>query len=129
MAKVGAGNASQGSPYDALVPIALAAIALCIASNASAHGGRLNAEGCHHDRKRGGYHCHRGGAALSRSDLMPSKNFTSPRIAPAPRGAGVFANCAEARAAGAVPVRRGEYGYGLHLDRDGDGVGCEPKPR
>jgi len=24
-----------------------------------AHGGGLNAKGCHHDRKRGGYHCHR----------------------------------------------------------------------
>ena len=26
-----------------------------------AHGGRTNAEGCHNDRKRGGYHCHGGG--------------------------------------------------------------------
>jgi len=25
-----------------------------------AHGGGLDAYGCHHDRKRGGYHCHRG---------------------------------------------------------------------
>src|SRR5688572_17840526 len=23
------------------------------------HGGGLDAKGCHHDRKRGGYHCHR----------------------------------------------------------------------
>ncbi|MFG2874596.1 excalibur calcium-binding domain-containing protein [Streptomyces sp. NPDC048337] len=23
------------------------------------------------------------------------------------------------------PVHRGEPGYGPHLDRDGDGVGCE----
>ncbi|MGW1812711.1 excalibur calcium-binding domain-containing protein [Streptomyces sp. NPDC002125] len=30
------------------------------------------------------------------------------------------------RAAGAAPVRRGEPGYAAHLDRDGDGVGCEP---
>ena len=127
MARAGAGDASQESPNGVLLPMALAAIALCIASNASAHGGRLNAEGCRHDRKRGGYHCHRGGAALSRSDFMPSNNFTPPRIAPAPRGPGVFANCAEARAAGAAPVRRGEFGYGSHLDRDGDGVGCEPR--
>ena len=28
-------------------------------SHAVAHGGGLNAEGCHHDRKTGGYHCHR----------------------------------------------------------------------
>ena len=32
---------------------------------------------------------------------------------------------ADARAAGAAPVRRGDPGYGRHLDRDGDGVGCE----
>jgi hypothetical protein len=25
-----------------------------------AHGGGLDASGCHNDRKRGGYHCHRG---------------------------------------------------------------------
>ncbi|WP_331759001.1 excalibur calcium-binding domain-containing protein (plasmid) [Streptomyces sp. NBC_01544] len=36
-----------------------------------------------------------------------------------------FENCAEARAAGAAPVREGEPGYGPHLDRDGDGVGCD----
>ena len=26
---------------------------------ASAHGGGLDAAGCHHNRKTGGYHCHR----------------------------------------------------------------------
>lgn len=36
-----------------------------------------------------------------------------------------FENCSAARAAGAAPVRRGDPGYGKHLDRDGDGVGCE----
>ncbi|MBC9735144.1 excalibur calcium-binding domain-containing protein [Nocardioides sp. zg-578] len=36
-----------------------------------------------------------------------------------------FANCTAARAAGAAPVRRGEPGYGPHLDGDGDGVACE----
>lgn len=36
-----------------------------------------------------------------------------------------YANCSEARAAGAAPVRVGDPGYGRHLDRDGDGVGCE----
>jgi len=25
---------------------------------AAAHGGGLDASGCHNDRKRGGYHCH-----------------------------------------------------------------------
>ncbi|WP_327699052.1 excalibur calcium-binding domain-containing protein [Streptomyces sp. NBC_00459] len=36
-----------------------------------------------------------------------------------------YANCTAARAAGAAPVRVGDPGYGRHLDRDGDGVGCE----
>jgi hypothetical protein len=36
-----------------------------------------------------------------------------------------FANCSEARGAGAAPVYAGDPGYGSHLDRDGDGVGCE----
>lgn len=38
---------------------------------------------------------------------------------------GAFANCSAARAAGADPVYAGDPGYGRHLDRDGDGVGCE----
>ena len=36
-----------------------------------------------------------------------------------------YANCTAARAAGAAPVRRGQPGYGSHLDRDNDGIGCE----
>lgn len=42
---------------------------------------------------------------------------------------GAFRNCAEARAAGAAPVRRGQPGYGSHLDGDGDGIACEPYRR
>lgn len=111
--------------------MALAAIALCIAMNVSAHGGGLNPEGCHNDRKRGGYHCHRGGGASTRSDAAPINNFTPSRNAPerASGSSGAYANCTEARAVGAAPVRRGEPGYGPHLDRDGDGVGCEPRRR
>ncbi|WP_406215772.1 excalibur calcium-binding domain-containing protein [Streptomyces canus] len=36
-----------------------------------------------------------------------------------------YANCTEARAAGAAPVHRGEPGYASHLDRDNDGVACD----
>jgi len=36
-----------------------------------------------------------------------------------------FANCSQARAASATPVYAGDPGYGPHLDRDRDGVGCE----
>jgi micrococcal nuclease len=36
-----------------------------------------------------------------------------------------YKNCSAAKAAGAAPVHKGEPGYGKHLDRDGDGIGCE----
>lgn len=36
-----------------------------------------------------------------------------------------YRNCAEARANGDAPIRQGQPGYGLHLDRDRDGVACE----
>jgi hypothetical protein len=36
-----------------------------------------------------------------------------------------YASCAAVHAAGAAPIRRGDPGYGRHLDGDGDGIGCE----
>lgn len=81
---------------------------------ARAHSGGLNAEGCHNNRRTGGYHCHRGPA----SQPARARSY-------ALEGGREFANCSQARAAGAAPVRAGDAGYGRHLDRDGDGVGCE----
>jgi len=93
---------------------ALMVLPVPVGSIAIAHGGGLNAEGCHTNRKTGEYHCHRGGAA------------SSPSGKPVMTASGrAFRNCTEARAAGAAPVRRGDPGYGSHLDRDNDGVGCE----
>ena len=40
-----------------------------------------------------------------------------------------YRNCAEARRAGAAPLRRGEPGYGAHMDGDSDGIACEPYRR
>ena len=45
-------------------------------------------------------------------------------VAPAPSSV-QYANCTAARAAGAAPIYAGTPGYGKHLDRDGDGVGCD----
>jgi endonuclease YncB( thermonuclease family) len=61
------------------------------------------------------------------------KPVPAPVPAPAPATAGgpgsgpggAWANCSEARNAGAAPVMRGTPGYGAHLDRDNDGTGCE----
>lgn len=36
-----------------------------------------------------------------------------------------YKNCAEARAAGAAPMHRGEPGYRPGLDRDHDGIACD----
>ena len=44
--------------------------------------------------------------------------------APAPSSV-QYANCTAARAAGAAPIYAGTPGYGKHLDRDGDGIGCD----
>lgn len=51
----------------------------------------------------------------------PPVTSTVPTQAPAV----YYKNCTEARSAGAAPVRVGDPGYASHLDRDGDGVGCE----
>lgn len=37
----------------------LSALFLLSAADVSAHGGGLNAEGCHNNRRTGDYHCHR----------------------------------------------------------------------
>ena len=37
-----------------------------------------------------------------------------------------YANCSEARANGAESIHEGEPGYREELDRDGDGMACEP---
>lgn len=94
------------------------------AALSATHPGGLNAEGCHNDRKNGGYHCHRGNATRSPPPAPPSsQRLQGP--SGGTRSEGAFANCAAARAAGAAPVRRGDPGYSPRLDRDGDGVGCE----
>lgn len=117
------------SPEPAIVPaveecemgLIIRSIALgTLSVTALAHGGGLNAQGCHNDRKGGtGYHCHRGGASSG----------SSPRVlgimGGSSGGATSYASCAAARAAGAAPVRRGDPGYSYKLDRDRDGVGCE----
>jgi len=114
---------------------ALLCAACSLSSAAHAHSGGLNADGCHNNRKTGDYHCHRAPAALKdASASSAARRNLAPGPAPADSrgsaGGGAYRNCAQARAAGAAPVRIGEPGYGAHLDRDGDGIGCEPyRPR
>ncbi|MFJ6024240.1 excalibur calcium-binding domain-containing protein [Brevundimonas sp. NPDC092305] len=98
-----------------LATFAAALAVLAVPALTAAHPGGLDKNGCHNDRKNGGYHCHRADRA---GGSRPQPLLTRPRSE-------AFANCSEARAAGAAPVRRGDPGYGPHLDRDRDGVGCE----
>nr|WP_246580682.1 excalibur calcium-binding domain-containing protein [Deinococcus aestuarii] len=44
---------------------------------------------------------------------------------PATPASPVYRSCAQARAAGVTPLRRGQPGYSTSLDRDGDGIACE----
>lgn len=98
-------------------------LALALATSpALGHSGGTNAEGCHTNRSTGDYHCHgkkekarTAPAAATLYGAQPARGSATIR----------YANCTEARRAGAAPVRRGDPGYGKHLDRDGDGVGCE----
>lgn len=55
----------------------------------------------------------------------PPRKQPPPPPEPEPEPDAYYANCAEARAAGAAPLYRGEPGYRSGLDRDGDGVACE----
>ena len=90
--------------------------ALLFGATADLHPGGLNKQGCHNNRKTGGYHCHGGKSSPS----------PKPKAQTLKGGGSVYyPNCSAARAAGAAPVRRGDPGYAPHLDRDNDGVGCE----
>lgn len=44
---------------------------------------------------------------------------------PAPKAGVYYENCAEAKAAGVAPLRDGEPGYRMEMNRDDDGVACE----
>ena len=66
----------------------------------------------------------------SGSKSSSSKKATTPKSSGSGKkssssGSTYFKNCTAARDAGAAPVHRGDPGYASHLDRDGDGVGCE----
>ena len=59
----------------------------------------------------------------------PTTRATTPATTAVPVTAAVrsvyYANCTEAKAAGAAPLYQGDPGYRSQLDRDSDGVACE----
>jgi hypothetical protein len=71
---------------------AVAALLALSATGLKAHGGGLNAEGCHFNRKTGDYHCHRSSVAVNPQVEPPSHSLTPTdrraatpqRVAPSP---------------------------------------------
>lgn len=111
---------ASGGRFAVRVLLLLAAFGWALwGSLALAHPGGLNREGCHNERKTGGYHCHLASRTVSPSAVMPAeiRSLGTPVTG--------FPSCAAARAAGAAPLRAGRPGYSRKLDRDGDGVACE----
>ena len=66
----------------ALVPLSL----LLVCESVGAHGGKLDSKGCHHDRKNGGYHCHRSQATTPpKASSAPSNKPPNPKSSPSKR--------------------------------------------
>lgn len=87
-----------------------------LAPVANAHGGRTAADGCHNDKKAGSRHCH--GTKSKPARYVPKTSFQGTSYV-------YYPNCTAARRAGKSNIRRGQAGYGKHLDRDSDGIACE----
>ena len=58
-------------------------------------------------------------AATSTTTTVPSSTSSAAPVV-------LYTSCDQVRDAGAAPLRQGDPGYSLELDRDGDGVACEP---
>lgn len=56
---------------------------------------------------------------------QPEAPAQQPQSEPEEPARTYYANCTEAKAAGAAPLYRGDPGYRAKLDRDHDGVACE----
>ena len=59
------------------------------------------------------------------SSTTDSSDVTEDAPTSTPSSSIYYDNCTAVRDAGADPIRVGDPGYGTHLDRDEDGIGCE----
>lgn len=122
------------------VTFLLTAVLTLTSGSSFAHPGRTDADGCHNDRKNGGYHCHGAPARSSPNTSSPSP----PAARSVQSNAGNSSNCHPSysgclrRGAGDYDCAGGggngpNYTGKVHvtgpdefdLDRDGDGWGCE----
>ncbi|WP_431266634.1 YHYH domain-containing protein [Roseateles chitinivorans] len=74
----------------------MASVALIISASAIAHGGGLNTDGCHTNRKTGDYHCHR--APARQAPTQQATTTSSEAAAPATSASAV------GRTSSAAPV-------------------------
>jgi len=58
-----------------------------------AHGGGLNAEGCHNNRKTGDYHCHRAPSTQNQTSQPSQGTEAFTRSQPSQHGQGVDTTC------------------------------------
>lgn len=64
--------------------------------------------------------------AMPATSAMPAMLASNPPVAAGEWSAAYYPNCDAVRAAGKDPIYQGEPGYREPLDRDRDGVACEP---
>ena len=106
---------------------------LIIPAVCQAHGGGLDGYGCHHNRKQGGYHCHRGAMAgrsfASKAEMLEELEGT--RSLPAQSLTGEMAGACGAKTLCKQMLTCEEAMHYLNdcgltrLDGDGDGIPCE----
>lgn len=138
-------------PIALLKPLTLGLLLVC-AGGAAAHGGRLDSKGCHHDRKNGGYHCHRSSASTPSSaskPVAPARRTPSPQVPqiyypsqlpssqvireneelverpPNEAAQFFFSTCAQVRSIGKRNLKTVTEGYRPELDSNGNGVACD----
>ncbi len=61
----------------AVVLIAFSMMTFADSRPAYVHGGGLNSEGCHNNRRTGGYHCHRSYSSSSSRGRKPKMDITT----------------------------------------------------
>ena len=99
--------------YCMIFSLAAAFVAIVLSEPAYAHGGGLDVNGCHHDRKRGGYHCHRGELAGKK---FSSRGEAEELLQEGPGNAGTATGSSNAF----VPYDRRLYARSGWIDADGD---------
>jgi hypothetical protein len=110
-----------------------ALIVVMIPANCLAHGGGLDAHGCHRDRKLGEYHCHRGVFAgrsfASKAEMLRElegvQNLPAQSLTGEIGGAcGTKTLCRQMLTCEEAMHYLNDCGL-TRLDRDGDGMPCE----